>query len=135
MEANAGWEPNRFSEGGSAFGSSWYAGALYARVKALDWLYVAARGDRFWENTASNALGTASPIFWPQNVSWVSSSTLTLDTRPKDNISIRLEYRHDQAEHAIYFRSNVQGDGSTNNPFIPNAKTQDTLTLGATTWF
>jgi hypothetical protein len=135
MEANAGWEPNRFSEGGSAFGSSWYAGALYARVKTLDWLYVALRGDRFWENTASNALGTASPIFWPSNVSWVSSSTLTLDARPSDNISIRLEYRHDQAEHAMFFRSNVQGDGSANNPFIPNAKTQDTLTLGATTWF
>ena len=135
MQANAGWEPNRFSAGGSSFGTSWYAGAIYGRAKVLDWMYVAWRGDRFWENQASNALGVASPLFWPSGVTWVSSSTFTVDTRPRGNISIRLEYRHDQADASMYFRSNVSGDGSAANPFVPNSHTQDTLLLGATTWY
>ena len=125
--ANAGLEPGRFGV------ARWAAGALYARVKTADWLYVVARGDRFYEDVPSNASGRATPIFWP--VAWVSSATLTLDARPRDFIAVRLEYRHDQADGPIYFRSNVQGDGSVSSPFIANANSQDTLTLGVTSWF
>jgi hypothetical protein len=35
----------------------------------------------------------------------------------------------------MYFQGEVKGDGSAQSPFVPNAKSQDTLTLGATTWF
>ena len=129
VHGNAGFEPNRFGA------SSWYAGALYGRFKIADWLYVAVRGDRFWENVAVSAGSSAAPIFWPAGTSWVTSGTATLDARPRDNISIRLEYRHDQADQALYFRSNVAGDGTGASPFVPNARSQDTLTLGATTWF
>ncbi|MGH7272269.1 MAG: outer membrane beta-barrel protein, partial [Polyangiaceae bacterium] len=126
--ADAGWEPNRFGV------SDWVAGALYARVKVIDGLYVAARGDRFNEDVARNATGSATPIFWP--VGWVSSATATLDVRPTgDHLSVRFEYRHDQADGAIYFRGSVAGSGSTTSPFIPNATSQDTLTVGATGWF
>ena len=127
---NAGFEPNRFGT------STWYAGALYARVKMTEWLYAAVRGDRFWENVASNSSGTADTMFnWPTGTTWVTSGTATLDARPHDNVSIRLEYRRDQADQALYFRSAVTGDGSAANPFVTNARSQDTLTLGATTWF
>ena len=123
---NVGVEPN-------AFGTSWWAaGALYARVRLRPWLYLAARGDFFHETAARNASGTASSISWPGR--WVSSGTATLDARPHDNVSIRLEYRHDAAEGAMYFRGAVTSDAMT-SAFVPNARSQDTLTLGVTTWF
>ncbi|UQA55590.1 outer membrane beta-barrel protein [Polyangium aurulentum] len=126
MQANAGFELNRFGT------SSWEALALYARLRPRDWLYIAGRFDRFWEQVPSNAAGTAAPIFWP--AAWVSSVTATLDVRPHDNVSVRAEYRHDHADSAMFFRGDVQGDGSA-APFIPNAAYQNTATLGVTSWF
>lgn len=114
---DVGFEKNHFGT------SSWYAGALSARFKATDWLYVAARGDRFHEKAPSNA----SRIFWPSD--WVSSGTFTLDLRPAETASIRLEYRHDAAQGDSFFGRGVPADGSFNRKF------QNTLTLGATTWF
>jgi hypothetical protein len=126
VHGNVGVEPN-------AFGTSWWAAsALYARVRVRPWLYVAARGDFFHETAASNAAGTASSIFWPAG--WVGSGTATLDARPHDNVSVRLEYRHDAAGGPTYFRGAVARDAMT-GAFVPNAASQDTLTLGATTWF
>ncbi len=128
VHANAGWEPNRFGT------SSWAAGAVYARVKATDWLYVAVRGDRFYETAASNSSGTASALFW-NGVGWVSSGTATLDFRPLETLSFRTEYRHDQADGQLFFKGDVAGAGTSASPFVPNADHQDTLTFGATAWF
>lgn len=123
---NAGLEPSRFGT------SDWYGAAIYGRFKAASWLYLAARGDTFYSDAGSNASGTASPIFWPAKR--VTSATATLDARPHDGISIRLEYRHDQADTELYFRGTVTGDGAV-LPYVPNARSQDTLTMGATAWF
>lgn len=124
--ANVGFEPN-------AFGTSWWAaGALYARVRVRPWLYLAARGDVFYEDAARNASGAAANIFWPS--SWVSSQTATIDVRPHDNVSMRLEYRHDQADGDTYFRGTLAADPMTGAP-VANARSQDTLTLGMTAWF
>jgi hypothetical protein len=68
-------------------------------------------------------------------VEWVSSGTATIDVRPAEQLSIRAEYRHDVADTPLYFGRNVQGDGSAAAPYIANARTQDTLLLGATAWF
>ncbi len=127
VHGDAGFEPN-------SFGTSWWAaGALYARVKPVNWLYLAARGDVFYESVPTNALGrTASPIFWPS--SWVASGTATVDVRPHENVSMRLEYRHDQAAGDTYFRDAVAVDPMT-QAFVANARSQDTLTLGMTAWF
>lgn len=126
--ADAGFEANRLGT------HSWQAGALYARVKALEVLYVAARGDMFRENAPTDAAtgATSSPIFWP--VEWVSSATGTLDLRPHDNMSVRLEVRHDQAQGTLYYRGAVAGDGSATAPYAANAKSQDTLLLGFVAW-
>jgi hypothetical protein len=119
--ADAGFEPNNFGTSG------WAAGALYGRVRARPWLYLAARADVLWENVP----GMAAPIFFP--VPWVSSQTLTFDTRPADNFSVRLEYRHDQAEGPLYFKDTVAADAT--GAFVPTANGQDTITFGMVAWF
>ena len=128
-QADYGFEPNRIGT------SRWIAGAFYTRIKPFDRVYVTVRGDRFHEHLATNDRGqSSSPIFWG-GVEWVSSATATLDVRPHDQISMRLEYRHDVADTPLYFGQNVRGDGSVTTPYVPNAWTQDTLLLGATAWF
>jgi Putative beta-barrel porin-2, OmpL-like. bbp2 len=119
---DAGFEPNRFGT------SAWAAGALYARVRTRKWLYVAARGDAFYERVPTGA----TPIFWA-GASWVASATATVDFRPWDTLSFRVEYRHDHAERALYFERRLAFD-LTGAP-VPSATAQDTLTLGATAWF
>ncbi len=126
LQGNVGFENNTFGT------SYWGTGAIYVRVQPTDWLYLAARGDRFWEHVASNSSGTASSIFWPAG--WVSSGTLTADVRPHDNLSFRLEFRHDEAEDNMFFKGNVAGDGVA-TPYAPNVKYQNTLTAGLTGWF
>jgi hypothetical protein len=120
------------SEGNELGTSWWVAGALYARFKATDWLYLAARGERFHEKVASKGGVAAGSLFWPSD--WVSSGTATFDLQPCAGLSIRLEYCHDRAEGPTYFRGGVEGDGGQ-TPFGANAHAQDALTLGATAWF
>ncbi len=124
--ADAGFEPNHFGTSG------WAAGALYFRVHPADWCYLAARGDYFREFVASNELGSAAPIFWAGS-RWIASGTVTADFRPHDNLSVRLELRHDQAEKELFFSGQVHlgPDGVA----LPSARTQDTLTVGAVAWF
>jgi hypothetical protein len=119
-------EPNDFGT------SAAVAGALAARVIPVEWLAVSARGDFFWEQVPSNAMGTASAVFWPTE--WVSSFTASVELRPEDHVSFRLEYRHDHAAGPSYFQGAVAGDGVT-APFVRTASSQDTITLGTTGWF
>ena len=112
-QVNVGFEPNRFGL------SHWQAGALSARVTVFDWLFIAARGDVFFEHVPSGA----APIFWP--VAFMSSQTLTLDLRPHPNVSARLEYRHDEAGGDVF--STARGPLTS--------RRQDTLTVGVTSWF
>lgn len=119
-------EPNDFGT------SAALAGALAARVAPIEWLAFSARGDFFWEQVASNTLGTASSIFWPTE--WVSSITGSAEVRLENHVSLRIEYRHDHAAGPSYFAGTVMGNGTV-VPFVRNAATQDTLTLGATAWF
>ncbi|EYF08266.1 outer membrane beta-barrel protein [Chondromyces apiculatus] len=123
--ANAGFEPNRFGTSG------WVAGAVYGRFRVLPPLYLALRGDAFHEQVASNRMGAASPLFWP--VAWVASGTGTVDYRPHERVSFRLEYRHDHAAGEMFFGGDVAGDGRS-TPFVPDRRAQDTLALGVTTW-
>lgn len=124
-QLDGGFEPTRFGL------AAWAAGALALRAELTEWLDVAARGDVFWENVPSNALGTASPIFW-NGAEWVSSGTLTVDLHPEDHFSFRIEYRHDHAASPIYYAGAVaSGAGG----WISNTASQDTLTFGTTAWF
>jgi hypothetical protein len=126
VHVDAGIEPNHF-------GISWWAaGALALRVQPLSWLYLAARADFFYEHRAHNEHGTAAFISFP--VPWVSEQTVTVDVRPFDLLSFRLEFRHDQAAEALYFRDQVRVSPLTQQ-FIPNAEAQNNLTVGVVSWF
>ncbi len=125
-QADAGVEPNDFGT------SSWVAGALYGKLALSPKLNAAVRGDVFYEKVASNAMGTASAIFWPTE--WIGSGTATLAYQPVAGVSVRCEYRHDQAKSDVFYGGDVEGDGVT-VPFVFNRKSQDTLTIGATAWF
>jgi hypothetical protein len=115
--------------------ASWFAGALYARARTVDWLFIALRGDRFWENVPSVPAVVASPLFWAGS-NWVSEGTVTVEARPTvEPISLWGEYRHDQSQAPIYFRGAVAGIGTPLDPFVPNSKSQDTLLIGAVGWF
>jgi hypothetical protein len=126
LHGDAGFEPNNFGTSG------WAAGAASVRFQPLSWLYLSARGDTFHEWIPSNALGTATPLFW-NGSHWISSQTGTIDVRPNDNMSVRLEYRHDQSELPIFFAGNVKTDAGGN--YTPNARAQNTITVGAVAWF
>jgi len=122
FHADAGFEPNAFGT------SSWAAGAVSFRVQPLSWMYLSARADAFYEHVPPGA----TPIFWGGS-RWVASQTATIDVRPNANMSVRLEARHDQSEAPIFFAGNVPTDADGN--YIPNARSQTTLTLGAVAWF
>lgn len=132
LHANGGFEPNTFGT------SAWLASALYTRfaLLAAPGLYVAARGDLFYEHAAQSAAGRAAPIFWPGDGAdqYVSSGTLTVELLPVSQLSLRAEYRHDHAGSPIYFGGAVATD-PVSNEFVFNRQSQDTVTLGATAWF
>lgn len=120
--ANGGFEPNRM-------GTSWWAaGAQSLRLKLGRNVYASLREDLFYEQKSLGFAGVARPIFWPAE--WVASGTATLDYRPRGDLSLMLEYRHDAAAERMYAASNVLSDAPD-----PGARTQDTLTCGATAWF
>lgn len=127
-EANYGIEPNRFGA------ARWWAGALHARASLVDKVRFAVRADHFHEDLATGVRGASSPIFWG-GAAWVESGTATLEVQPHDHVVVRLDGRHDIAEAPLFFGRNVAGDGSAAAPFVANARTQTTVTLGATAWF
>lgn len=124
--ADAGVEPNDIGT------SSWIAGAVYVKHALGARLYAAARGDYFYEKVAEDGSATASPIFWPTR--WMASGTATLAYHPVDNVSVRLEYRHDHADSEVFFGGEVAVD-PVSSAFVPDRRTQDTATLGVTAWF
>ena len=126
-QADYGWESTPIGK------VDWIAGALYARVMPMERVYIAVRGDRFHERLATGNGGSSAPLFWG-GLGWVWSGTVTIDARPHEQLSIRLEYRHDAANAPLYFRGSVEGNGVL-TPYIANATTQDTVLLGATAWF
>lgn len=123
---DAGFEPNEMGV------SYWVSGALSSRFRILEELYFAARQDAFYEKAARSGDVTAARVFWPTE--WVASTTATLEARAVEHVSVRLEYRHDHASGDMFFVGDVEGDGIV-SPFVPNARYQDTFTLGATAWF
>ena len=65
----------------------------------------------------------------------LTSQAVTLDVPPVTHASVRLAYRHDESKDPIFFRSDVGGHLRVERPYIPNARSRDTVTLGLTAWF
>jgi hypothetical protein len=125
-EADAGFES------GDLGTSWWVAAAGYAKLQLDSKLYAAVRGDYFYAKPGEHDGISASPIFWPMR--WVAEGTGTLAYQALAKLSVRLEYRHDQAASEAYFGGTVTTDPVT-DAFIPNREAQDTVTLGVTGWF
>ncbi len=120
--ATTGFESNNFGD------NRWAGGALYARLKAYDWLYFALRGDGLKE--FGSAADDAPMLFGPGHL---LSATATAEFRPiGDGFSFRIEYRHDDSDKDLpmYYTRGFAADGSQKL-----AATQDTLTFGVTGWF
>lgn len=128
-QLNGGVESNRFGASG------WLTGMFSARWHPLSWMYLAARGEYFREWMGANETGRANPIFWA-GAEAVASATGTIGFRPHTHVLVRFEYRRDWSVGTpLFYRGQVMGDGSTMNPYIPNADTQHTLTLSTNVWF
>ena len=119
-ELNGGYEPTLFGA------ARWAAAAGSLRFTLLRELALALRADLLREWVPADGRGRATPLFFPS--AWVSSATATLAYQPADRVSFRLEYRHDHADSAIYFRGPVAVEGTT------DARSQDTVTVGGTVW-
>ncbi len=127
LRPTAGFEPNNFGV------SHWYGGNVALRVRALDWLYLHARGSLLREYWAESEDGVAAPIVLPSP--WQAEATGTVDFRVLDHLSIKLEYRHDHARGDVFFYDEVAGAGTPEDPYVPNLDYQNTLTLGLVAYF
>jgi len=123
---NGGTEQNRYGT------SAWFASALATRIRLHSKFFLALRGDIFRERVPASNLGKAAAIFWP--VPWVASGTITADLRPHERVSMRLEFRHDEAGGNMFFGPAAKG-AELAAPIEPDRRYQNTVTLGATTWF
>jgi hypothetical protein len=149
--ANGGFEP---VYAGEASGRSewrgvqwWAAGALYARMQVWRWAYLATRADLFVESIADEPLDSSGMVdlskrpavifFASERVaaSRVASVTATIDLRPFDNVSIRAEYRHDNADAPIYFDDDNTARPGVAPERVGRRPTQNTITLGMTAWY
>lgn len=124
---DAGWEQHRLGH------HSWQAAAVYARYKIGDTVTAAVRVDGLRESAPAGA----AAIFFANDqgpVPWVGSATATLDFRPHHRLSIKLEWRHDEAGAALFFGRTVAGDGA-GKPWLPDRRGQTTATVAMTSWF
>ena len=127
VNTDEGIEDNRLGLNG------WASGALFARARLHERLFLAARSDLVMERHATKDGVTSGPLLFPSR--WLTSHALALDARPVSHVSVRLEYRHDATRDPLFFRGDVRGAGTASDPYLPNARSQDTITLGTTAWF
>jgi len=132
LHVDGGFEPY-----GGGRNGWWLAGALYARIEPLEWLAISIRQDAFLERSPDDDPNLR--IHYP-TTPLVASSTLTVTLKPLEYVSLFVEYRHDHTASSsdlggvgpdlpTYFQGDVQSDPVT-SAWIPNAETQDTLTVG-----
>ena len=104
-------------------------------MKPVDNVYVAVRGDRFYEHLATDWGGRSSAPIFCGGVEWVSSGTATLEVRPHDPILAPARVPPRRRGGPALLRPQRAGDGTAQAPYVANARTQDTILLGATAWF
>ncbi len=132
VHGNGGWESTDVGQ------STWLAAAAYIRWAMDETWSAAARGDFIRESLASTPFDERTkPILFPSTIKGrtglVASGTLTLEYRPVERMSVRLELRGDAANSDIYFDSRVTP--TVGKEAVPNAFGQPTALLGATAWF
>lgn len=127
VHGDAGFEETVFGT------ADWRAAAASTRIRLHPKLHLALRGDVFREELARDAMGTSSPIFWgtadADGIARVASGTVGIDYRPETQLSLRAEWRYDDANVNLYF------DRPDPTAPLPDVHIQRTATLGAAVWF
>jgi hypothetical protein len=106
--------------------ATWFGFAASARTRIVERLHLAVRIDALFEDSPDGSF-----ILIPAER--LASATVTLDHRPTDGASLRLEFRFDESDADLFFGGDVTGDGVL-VPFVPNRSSQSTLTIGLVTW-
>jgi hypothetical protein len=105
------------TEHGALARSSWQSAAAYLKYDLTSTIWFAGRADFVREPRTA-----ATPILTP--VALLASGTLTAAYRPVDGFEVRMDYRHDHANAAAFYGSD-----------IIDRRTQNTATLGMLAWF
>ncbi|KFE68399.1 porin [Hyalangium minutum] len=106
----------RVPEAGTAL---WYAAALSARVQLSEPVAVAARAE-FFKDRDGLISGTAQML---------SEGTLTLEVKPAEHLTLKLEARHDRSTEDVFAGHGKMEDGA------PTSKPSQTLLIGGVTAF
>jgi hypothetical protein len=83
----------------------WYGGMASASIRVVDWFYLAGRGE---------FLGDPDGFMSGSRNTFLGTGTLTLDFRPVDHLTLRIDGRYDGASRSIF----ADGfEGSTQHQF------------------
>jgi hypothetical protein len=95
----------------------WYAAGLNARVQLSEPVALAARAELYKDRDGLIS-GTAQTL---------AEGTLTLEVKPAEHLTLKLEARHDRSTENIFAGRETTGEGS------PTLKPSQTLLLGGVT--
>ncbi|RLB56289.1 MAG: hypothetical protein DRJ42_03730 [Deltaproteobacteria bacterium] len=134
LHVDGGFEPYSGRDAGW-----WFGTAGYVRGTPTDWLALTLRQDVFLDRAPDD--DPAARIFWA-TTPLMASTTITVQLIPLEYIAVFLEYRHDQTatsadlggpapDQDTFFRGAIPQDPAT-GAWVPNSRTQDTITLGVT---
>lgn len=97
----------------------WYAAGLNARVQLSEPVALAARAE-FYKDRDGLISGTAQTL---------SEGTLTLEVKPAEHLTLKLEARHDRSTEDVFAGREATEDG------VPTLKPSQTLVIGGVTAF
>ncbi len=119
------------------FGTNWWTiNAVYASYKFDNGVRLAVRYEHLLERVSPGS----SPVFLRSIGSsgtaglYGVTGTLSVPIVP-NHLMLRLEYRRDWSEQNWFYKGALEASDNRHEPFIPNAKLQNTATAGLVGWF
>ena len=121
----------------TSFGTNiWTINVLYASWKFDNDVRLAFRYEHLLEKAAKESESVFLRSLDENNKGGLYGYTTTLSLPIVPNhLMMRLEYRHDSSKLNWFYKGTLQPTNDSHQPFIPNAKNQNTLTMGLVGWF
>lgn len=110
-------------------------------VGYLSWLFdndvrLAFRYEHLLENAAPGSSSVFLRTLDDNNRGGLFGYTGTLSVPlVKDHLTLRLEYRHDRSRLNWFYKGQLEESGIPHEPYLPNARMQNTMTVGVVGWF
>lgn len=119
------------------FGNNlWTINAFYASWKFDNDIRFAVRYEHLLEKAAPGSSSVFLRSLDEENKGGLYGFTGTLSVPLiPDHLMVRFEYRHDRSRLYWFYRGELQESGDPHEPFIPNAQSQNTFTVGVVGWF